>query len=106
NSVLAPDGTRLTWPGGTWTANGGLLFLASPDRGNHAIQARTRPIEAELNGARKLQGARSRRGGWWKAKEKRLIVDLSHRRWLQVDNCTEAQAFAALDALEIHDAGK
>lgn len=106
NSVLAPDGTRLTWPGGTWTANGGLLFLASPDRGNHAIQARTRPIEAELNGARKLQGARSRRGGWWKAKEKRLIVDLGHRRWLQVDNCTEAQAFAALDELEIHDAGK
>jgi hypothetical protein len=106
NSVLAPDGTRLTWERATWSCDGGLLFLATPDRGNHAVQARPRPIEAELKGARSLQGARSRRNGWWLPKEKRLVVDLGHRRWLQVDGCSEAQAFAALDALEIHDAGR
>ncbi|HET6330784.1 MAG TPA: transglutaminase-like domain-containing protein [Holophagaceae bacterium] len=102
NSVLAPDGTRLTWPGAKWIVERGILSVTTPDHGIHAVQARTRPIEVELKNARKLQGARSRRNGWWDARSRLLFMDLGHRRWLQVDRCTEAQAFAALDALEVH----
>ena len=101
NSVLAPDGTRLTWPGKTWSYHSGELTL-----GGQAFLARTRPIEAELKGARKLQGATTHRDGWWKPRERQLLMDLGHRRWLQMDGCTENQAFAALDALEVHNAEK
>ncbi|HET8901118.1 MAG TPA: transglutaminase-like domain-containing protein, partial [Holophagaceae bacterium] len=106
NSVLAPDGTRLTWPGAKWSVEKGILSLTTPDHGIHAVLACTRPIEAELKTARRLQGARSRRGGWWDAKSRLLFMDLGHRRWLQVDRCTEAQAFMALDALEVHDGAR
>jgi hypothetical protein len=102
NSVLAPDGTRLTWAGAKWSFAEGALSIATPDRAIHSVLARTRPIEAELQGARKLQGAATRRTGWWIPKDRLLILEAGRRRWLQVDRCTEAQAFAALDALEIH----
>lgn len=102
NSVLAPDGTRLTWPGAKWTADHGVLTVTPPGQGPHPVLARTRPIEAELNGARKLRGARSRRNGWWDPASRRLFVDAGARRWLQLDRCGETQAFTALDALEIH----
>ncbi|HXC16528.1 MAG TPA: transglutaminase-like domain-containing protein [Holophagaceae bacterium] len=102
NSVLAPDGTRLTWPGAKWTVEQGILLATTPDHGVHIVKARTRPIEAELKNARKLQGAHSRRNGWWDPKTRLLVMDLGHRRWLLVDRCAEAQAFMALDALEVH----
>ena len=100
-SVLAPDGTRLTWIGASWQAKDGQLTLTLPDRSAHAVKARTRPVEAELRGARRLQGASGRKG-WWDGASRRLYLDGGGRRWLQMEGCTEAQAFAALDALEIH----
>lgn len=105
NSVLAPDGTRLTWPGAAWSFKEGVLSLATPDHRRHGLHARTRPIPAELKGARKLQGAKGR-VGWWVPKDHILFMDLGARRWLQLDGCTESQAFLALDALEVHDAGR
>lgn len=105
NSVLAPDGTRLTWPGAAWSFKEGVLTLATPDHRRHALLARTRPIPAELKGARKLQGAKGR-VGWWVPKDHTLFLDLGARRWLQMDGCTESQAFLTLDALEVHDAGR
>jgi hypothetical protein len=100
-SVLAPDGTRLTWIGASWQAKDGQLTLTLPDRSTHAVKARTRPVEAELRGARRLQGASGRKG-WWHPATGILHLDLGGRRWLQLSGCTEAQAFAALDALEVH----
>ncbi len=105
DSVLAPDGTRLSWPGAAWSFTAGELSLATPDHQRHALLARTRPVAAELNGARKLQGSQGR-VGWWIPKERVLFLDLGHRRWLKLDRCTEAQAFLALDALEVHDANR
>ena len=101
NSVLAPDGTRLTWPGGAWSFKEGVLTLTTPDKATHAIEARTRPVEVELKGARRIQGSKGRLG-WWNPKNHDLFVDLGARRWLQVDRCAEAQAFAVLDTLEVH----
>jgi len=101
SSVLAPGGTRLTWPGALWTWKNGVLQVAGPDKTAHGAEARTPPIEAELKGARRIQSANGRKG-WWDPKTRLLFVDLGHRRWLQLDNCAESQAFAALDALEIH----
>ena len=101
NSVLAPDGTRLTWPGANWAFKEGVLTMAAPDKAEHAVEARTRPVEAELKDARRIQGARGRKG-WWDAKARLLFMELGQRRWLELDRCTEVQAFAALDALEIH----
>lgn len=103
DSALAPDGTRLTWPGAAWAFKDGTLSLATPDHRRHALLARTRPVAAELEGARKLQGS-SGRIGWWIPKERVLFLDLGHRRWLKLDRCAESQAFLALDALEVHDA--
>lgn len=106
STVLAPDGTQLIWPGAVWSFKREGLTVTTPDHGLHTIQARTRPIEAECKEARKLQGSRSRRSGWWNPHGRALIMDLGQRRWLQMDCCTEAQAFAALDALEVRDAGR
>ncbi|MBS1766439.1 MAG: transglutaminase domain-containing protein [Acidobacteria bacterium] len=102
-SVLAPDRTRLTWMGAAWQSKDGQLTLTLPDHSAHSLLARTAPIEAELKNARRLQGSTGR-DGWWDAKAHRLYLDCGDRRWLQMDPCTETQAFAALDALEIHDA--
>lgn len=103
DSALAPDGTRLSWPGAAWSFKDGQLSFATPDHHRHALLARTRPVTAELVGARKLQGSQGRIG-WWAPKDRTLFLDLGHRRWLKLDRCTEAQAFLALDALEVHDA--
>lgn len=102
SSVLSPDGTRLTWPGGTWTSRNGTLTVTTPGLAAHTVEARTPPGDAELEGARSFQGAATRRTGWWNPKSRLLFMDLGHRRWLHLDRCTEAQAFAALDALEVH----
>ncbi len=104
DSVLAPDGTRLTWPGAAWSFKDGVLSLATADHRRHDLLARTRPVPGELEGARKLQGAHGH-AGWWVPKDRVLFLDLGHRRWLQLKDCTESQAFLALDTLEIHDAG-
>ncbi|HTL97436.1 MAG TPA: transglutaminase-like domain-containing protein [Holophagaceae bacterium] len=101
NSVLAPDGRRLTWTGGIWDFKEGFLTLTAADKSTHAVEARTRPVQAELKGARRVQGSKGRRG-WWRAQDRLLFMDLGRRRWLQLDACTENEAFAALDALEIH----
>lgn len=103
-SVLAPNGTRLTWHGSSWSFKDGILSLTTPDRRVHGLLARTAPVEAELKNAHKLRGAARARFGWWVPKEQMLFMDLGNRRWLQLDHCTEAQAFQALDGLEVHDA--
>ncbi|HET8714461.1 MAG TPA: transglutaminase domain-containing protein, partial [Holophagaceae bacterium] len=99
-TVTAPDGSRLTWPGGAWRMQDGLLWLAAPDGTSHEAEARTPPTPAELEGARSLRGAQGRTG-WWVPASRLLYLDLGARRWLQLTDCTEAQAFDALDELEV-----
>ncbi|HEU4951509.1 MAG TPA: transglutaminase-like domain-containing protein, partial [Holophagaceae bacterium] len=99
-TVTAPDGTRLTWPGARWRLQDGGLSLEVPGQAPLAAEACLPPAPAELEGARSLQGAGGRKG-WWHPATGILRIDLGGRRWLQLSGCTEAQAFAALDTLEV-----
>lgn len=101
-SITAPDGTRLTWPGAAWRVDAGRLGLRTPDQGTHEVEARTPPAASELKGARRLRGSRGRTG-WWEPDTRIFYLDLGARRWLQLTDCSEAQAFAALDALDVQD---
>lgn len=101
-TVTAPDGTRLTWPGARWSLQGGALSLQLPGQAAQAVEARLPPAPKELEGARPLQGAKGRRG-WWHPVTGDLDLDLGGRRWLRLGGCSESQAFAALDTLEVRE---
>lgn len=99
DQITAPDGSSLRLPGGRWKLQDGVLQLWGTKSGPWAVQAVTRPGEAQLKGARRLAGARSLRLGWWLAGQSRLWIDLGDGRWLQLDGISEAEAFDLLDQL-------
>jgi len=97
DTVQAP-GLALRVPGARWSFAGGRLELVWD--GSHRVQAVPRPAPAQVEGARRLQGAVRRRTGWWQPRERQLWIDLGGGRWLQADGLDEAGAFRLLDALE------
>jgi len=99
--VQAP-GLALRVPGARWSLQGGRLTLAWD--GTHRVEAAPRPAPAQLDGARRLQGAASGRTGWFQPRSGQLWIDLGGDRWLQADALSEPQAFTLLDALETRPA--
>lgn len=99
DSVAAPGGLWLRLPGSRWRLEAGRLTLAW--NGSHRVEAAPRPAEAQLAGARRLQGAASGRQGWFQPQGRQLWLDLGAGRWLQVDDLDEGQAFRILDALDV-----
>ena len=98
DTVMASDGLRLRLEGARWRDQDGALRLTWD--GEHTVQAVPRPAPAQTTGARRLQGSRSRRAGWWGPQQNLLWIDLGAGKWLQVAAMTEAQAFRLLDDLE------
>lgn len=96
--LTAPDGTRLRWAGGHWIWAGGRLALRTT-LGRLELAAETRPTEAQLAGARRLQGTGGRRAWWTPGHE--LHLDLGRGRWLKVQGLREESAFAVLDTLKV-----
>jgi transglutaminase-like putative cysteine protease len=102
DAVLPPGGGALRLPGARWNYAAGQLELLW--EGRHRVEAVPCPAPAQMEGARRLQGAASRRGGWWHPAANRLWIDLEGGRWLQVDGLDEGQAFRLLDALRLDSA--
>jgi transglutaminase-like putative cysteine protease len=99
DAVQAPGGTLLRLAGARWNYAAGRLELRW--EGRHRVEAVPCPAPAQLEGAKRLQGGASRRGGWWHPGGARLWIDLEDGRWLQVDDVNEGQAFRLLDALRL-----
>jgi transglutaminase-like putative cysteine protease len=99
DSVGAPGGLWLRLPGSRWQVKAGRLTLAWD--GAHRVEAAPRPAEAQLAGARRLQGSAGGRQGWFEPRVGLLWMDLGGGRWLQVDGLDEGQAFRLLDALDL-----
>lgn len=99
DAVSGPAGILLRLPKGRWESEGGLLRLRAGTAGPWRIQAAIRPGEAQLTGAVRMAGARSRRQGWWLPEGRLLYVDLGEGRWLQVEAVAESEAYDLLDQL-------
>lgn len=97
DAVLAPGELALRVPGARWNYDQGRLELAW--EGRHRVEGVPCPAPSQMEGSRRLQGAASRRAGWWQPGTGRLWIDLGGGRWLQLDGLGEAQAFRLLDAL-------
>jgi len=98
DTAMVPDGVRLKVAGARWHYESGALELRW--EGSHQTQAVPRPTPQQTAAARRLQGARSGRGGWWEPGLGQLWMDLGAGRWLATSAVTESQAFRLLDALD------
>ena len=98
DTALVPDGMRLQLAGARWQYQDSVLSLLW--EGAHLCHAMPRPTPQQTATARRLQGARSGRGGWWDPAMGQVWMDLGGGKWLEVDAVTEGQAFRLLDGLE------
>jgi len=98
-AVSGPAGIQLSLPKGRWESEAGLLRLRTGTAGSWRVQAAIRPGEAQLRGAIRMAGARSRRQGWWLPESRLLYVDLGTGRWLQLEGVSESEAYDLLDQL-------
>ncbi|WIL21677.1 transglutaminase domain-containing protein [Geothrix sp.] len=99
DAVSGPAGILLRLPKGRWESEGGLLRLRAGTAGPWRIQAVIRPGEAQLKGAVRMAGARSRRQAWWLPGSRLLCMDLGEGRWLQLEGVSESEAYDLLDQL-------
>lgn len=97
--VKAPGNIRLRLPEGKWDLRMGILHLRSQKEGPWRVQAVIRPGEAQLKGAVRMAGARSRRQGWWLPEGRLLYMDLGAGQWLQMEGVSESEAFELLDQM-------
>jgi hypothetical protein len=97
--VLGPGNLRLRLPKGHWDLRDRVLLLRTATAGPWRIQAVNRPSEAQLKGATRMAGARTRRQGWWLNASRRLWLDLGEGRWLRAEGVSEAEAYDLLDQL-------
>ncbi|MFN7957058.1 MAG: transglutaminase domain-containing protein [Holophagaceae bacterium] len=99
DTVSGPAGMNLRLPGGRWEAQDGALRLRTGTGGPWRVQATVRPGEAQLGGAVRMAGARTRRQGWWLRSGSLLWMDLGEGRWLQVEGVSETEAYDLLDQM-------
>ena len=91
-------GSVLRLPGSRWAMKEGHLTLMAP--GNHNVEAVIRPGNRQLAGTKLLQGATSGHRGWWNQRTQLLLMNLGEDHWLQIEECSEREAFDLLDRLE------
>ena len=99
DTARVTDGMVLRLAGSRWSYAQGRLTLTWS--GPHTVEAVVRPTAAQLQDARRIQGAGSRRQGWWDSGLHFLWMDLGNGKWLKVDTITESQAFVMLDNLDL-----